>query len=135
MSLSKAQFCLACKRKETEVELKTCSRCKFINYCSKQCQVKDHKNHLLFCKLLGQGEIPTLGNVWLTDQYGDEYLQTEARIGYYIDLACFHDHYKATEKAVEEIGTYQLRLKELPSFNKQVFLLFFLLDLGKKFFL
>ena len=31
------------------ITLYRCSRCKCISYCSKDCQVKDWKNHKAFC--------------------------------------------------------------------------------------
>ena len=31
------------------IPLYRCSRCRIVSYCSKECQVKDWKNHRAFC--------------------------------------------------------------------------------------
>jgi len=42
--------CETCGKSGTAVNLKVCSRCKTINYCSKECQTKDWKSHRELCK-------------------------------------------------------------------------------------
>ena len=68
MSLSKPLFCLSCCKKETEVELKRCSRCKFVHYCSKQCQVKDFKDHKTICYLIANELQVMVMGIFMPDQ-------------------------------------------------------------------
>ena len=45
--------CIVCKKTDAEADggkLKSCSRCKRVRYCSRECQVKDWKTHKKFCK-------------------------------------------------------------------------------------
>ena len=50
MSLSQASFCVFCH--ESPVKLLTCARCHTAQYCSKDCQKSDHKDHKTFCVLI-----------------------------------------------------------------------------------
>jgi hypothetical protein len=58
MSVRKERFCITCLRSEpilpvgtefTISELKLCSRCKVVRYCSKRCQKSDFKKHKINC--------------------------------------------------------------------------------------
>lgn len=43
-------LCAFCGKIETEnLKLKRCSKCKSVNYCSKECQLNDWKNHKTDC--------------------------------------------------------------------------------------
>jgi hypothetical protein len=58
MSLQKERICTACNKSEAildsddalKTELKWCSRCKIIRYCSKTCQLSDFATHKTICK-------------------------------------------------------------------------------------
>ena len=47
---NKANMCHACQKAAQDTTLKKCSRCKKVKYCSKECQVKDWKNHKKHCR-------------------------------------------------------------------------------------
>ena len=55
LSLSKVQACATCLKTELEVEIKHCTRCNIITYCSKDCQTEDWKNHKGHCQDISQG--------------------------------------------------------------------------------
>ncbi|KAL1712236.1 hypothetical protein EV715DRAFT_214048 [Schizophyllum commune] len=44
------RLCRNCNKREPQVKLMQCSRCKHIYYCSRECQVANHKYHKDFCK-------------------------------------------------------------------------------------
>jgi hypothetical protein len=58
MSLQKERICAACNKSEPildsddalKTELKWCSRCKIVRYCSKTCQQSDFVTHKPICK-------------------------------------------------------------------------------------
>jgi hypothetical protein len=48
----KMSTCEFCRKEETKVKLFRCSRCKFVRYCSKECQTADWKKHKHACSFL-----------------------------------------------------------------------------------
>jgi hypothetical protein len=58
MSLQKERICTACNKSDPvldsddalKTELKWCSRCKIVRYCSKTCQLSDFATHKTICK-------------------------------------------------------------------------------------
>lgn len=47
----RTKFCVKCSKKEN---LRRCSRCQMIYYCSTSCQTKDWDHHKQFCSRAGQ---------------------------------------------------------------------------------
>ena len=47
---NKENMCHTCHKVAQDNALKTCSRCKKVKYCSKECQVKDWKLHKKNCR-------------------------------------------------------------------------------------
>ena len=50
INTNKENMCHACQKAAQDTTLKKCSRCKKVKYCSKECQVKDWKNHKKHCR-------------------------------------------------------------------------------------
>ena len=50
MSLSKTYSCAFCH--ENPGNLLTCARCKTAQYCGKECQKSDYKDHKFFCRII-----------------------------------------------------------------------------------
>ncbi|GFH55150.1 hypothetical protein CTEN210_11626 [Chaetoceros tenuissimus] len=41
--------CLKCKKVDHSKQMRVCAKCKFVSYCSKECQVEDWKDHKVDC--------------------------------------------------------------------------------------
>ncbi|KAK6981521.1 SET domain-containing protein [Favolaschia claudopus] len=50
-------FCAGCQSHKEESELKACSGCSTVRYCSKECQTEDWKVHKPVCKKLKSDEV------------------------------------------------------------------------------
>lgn len=57
MSRMKEFFCVTCRKSQPEVaSLKTCSKCKVLQYCSVSCQKKDFRAHKTACVMISAGQ-------------------------------------------------------------------------------
>lgn len=53
-TIPKMTWCWFCGKEDTKEKLFRCTRCKLVEYCSKECQVADWKSHKLNCNTLSK---------------------------------------------------------------------------------
>jgi len=111
MSLSRIKRCATCRKTEDEVEIRTCSRCEVITYCSDLCENANEENHQKHCDLIVDREKPS-------GKLGETTLK----------IAMIYDNYQALESATGciEIG------KQL--FDESDIICFYI-ELGKRIYL
>lgn len=68
---SERRTCVVCGK--TDVTVKTCSRCKTVNYCSKKCQKQNRKVHKSQCKIPDEDVEESI----TTKRYGQDIIRVD----------------------------------------------------------
>ena len=55
---------ILCRKLATETDLKTCTRCYMVAYCSKECQARDWSVHKDYCKQVDGELVKTKIDAW-----------------------------------------------------------------------
>jgi uncharacterized protein Veg len=54
---SKSNICHSCQKSVEKIS--KCAKCRIASYCSRECQIKDWKNHKIICNDLGKQKVET----------------------------------------------------------------------------
>ena len=93
--------CANCQVSNNETDLKKCSRCKEVRYCSRKCQVDHYPDHKFYCRKLKQQRKKMKKPLVLTHA-GHSIVTEEDVRTCFIDLYENHSH---TERQVDSSGS------------------------------